>query len=74
VRDIYETLVVKNKILLRQDILEKFILKIVNVYIENFDKIEDYLILTGTQLTQRIIEKIFLYFGSVRLIHITLGQ
>jgi hypothetical protein len=65
IKEVYETIVIKNMIILKPDILEKFILKVVAMYADSFDKIEEYLLITGTQLTQRIIEKIFIYFGSV---------
>jgi hypothetical protein len=67
-KEVYETIMLKNKITLRPDIVEKFILKVISVFADSFEKIEEYLLLTGTNLTQRIIEKIFIYFGAVRLV------
>ena len=57
----------KNKISIKESPLEKFLIKIVNSYKNNYNKIEDYLIKSNCLLTKRIIEKIVEEFSKVFL-------
>ncbi len=64
--EIYETIMKFNTIAIKNDLIEKFILKVVSSYSDNFLLIENVLLVTGTQLNARMVEKIFDHFSKVK--------
>ena len=60
---------IKNKISIREANLEKFLMKVVNSNIDNFNKVEEYLIKCYCMLTKKIIEKILDEYSKVRTVN-----
>ena len=70
--EIYETIMRRNNVSVKNDLIEKFILKVVESYTDNFLIVENVLLMTGMQLNARMVEKVFEHFNKVKFFN--LGQ
>ena len=61
-----EMIIKKNKITIKENVLEKFLIKVSSYNKDNFEVVERFLIHSDANLTEKILEKIIIEFFKIK--------